>query len=195
VRFLLSKPIMIALMLCSLGAQPQAPKSDPKPYPPESGSVTVSVDSAPAAMLQTLKQLCDVSDLIAEVTVRSTTTKVRENSLETDVVLTINRIFKGPVSVSQAVITQAGGVFGKYSERSSQYALMKLDQNYLVFLKSEPQFGPNAAFFAPRYRIAGTYVGMFLIDGQYVHLATGAPRALRDKYEGVNFDKVLSEIQ
>jgi hypothetical protein len=195
VRLLLSMPIIMVLMLGSLGAQAQVQKQDLKPYPPEGGSVTISVDPAPANQLQSFQQLCDSSDLIAEVTVRSTTTKVREKSLETDVLLTVNRIFKGPVSVPQAMITQSGGVFGKYSERASQYPLMKLEQNYLVFLKREPQFSPNAAFYAPRYRVAGTYVGMFLIDGEYVHLATGAPRALRDKYEGVNLDKVLSEIR
>jgi hypothetical protein len=193
VRFLVQQAFLLALMLGFAGAQPQ--KQDLKRYPPESGSVTVGVDPAPAGQLRSFQQLCDSSDLIAEATVRSTTTKVRDESLETDVLLTIDRIFKGPVSVSQAMITQSGGVIGRYSERSSQYALMKIDEKYLVFLNSEPQFGPNAAFYAPRYRIAGNYVGMFRIDGPYVHLAPGAPRVLRDKYEGANLDKVLSEIQ
>jgi hypothetical protein len=120
----------------------------PPPPPPNRSTFTLSVD--PGYLPRSFDELCDSSILIVEADVQSilaprqslgypSGTQLREERsrpifmyLETDAILSVSQVFKGPESIRQLVISQKGGGVGPYSELPNQYNLMQQGEHYIL---------------------------------------------------------------
>ena len=111
------------------GGEPPPPPPSP---PPNSSTFTLSL--APGYLPKSFDELCDSSTLIVEAYVQSILAprqNVRYPSgmqlrqersrpifmyLETDAILLVSQVLKGPEAIREVVISQKGGVLGQYTE-------------------------------------------------------------------------------
>jgi hypothetical protein len=175
-------------------------RGEPSAFPPERGTAHLIIDLAPLPPNfrgEMLEYLCRSSDLIITGTVESVSTRVSGQSVETDIVLRIDSVIKGTQTTSRVVVGQPGGTIGQFKVITSQYSLMEPGQRYILFLQEDRrnQF-PSEPFDIRRYAITRRWEGTFQIDDeQKVRLAPAAPAVLREKYEGMRIDEVMTHIR
>src|SRR3972149_3377364 len=90
--------LMSGALLSSAIAAPQRPTKGNEPsWPPANGTATTMISLAPGAMPESFQRLCDASLLIVEGYVQSIFPPwINGKSLETDAVLLVTRVLKGP---------------------------------------------------------------------------------------------------
>ena len=191
------KMLCIAIMgVASLSAQSGVlGRGQRPPWPPAEGTTHFMLTPAPGSQPQSLRELADASLLVVEGTVQAVL-PVRQvtQHLETDVVILISRVVKGPNISGGIAITQFGGVLGKYTEMPYQYSLMKTGEHCLLFLTQDKRPSPEVPGI-PRYWIVGQWVGDVRTDGaSAVHFNHGAPDSLRQRYEGMNQTQFMLEL-
>ena len=166
------------------------------PWPPAEGTTHFMLTPAPGSQPQSLRELADASLLVVEGTVQAVL-PVRQvtQHLETDVVILISRVVKGPNISGGIAITQFGGVLGKYTEMpSSVFAHENGENTGSLFLTQDKRPSPEVPGI-PRYWIVGQWVGDVRTDGaSAVHFNHGAPDSLRQRYEGMNQTQFMLEL-
>ena len=96
--------------------------------------------------------------------------------LETDAILVVRQVLKGPESIRQVVISQKGGVLGRYTELPIQYDLVEEEEQYILFLTDETRPDLPDVTGSPRYALNGSWTGMFQIDESPRPLEPGCSR-------------------
>ncbi len=115
--------------------------------------------------------------------------------LETDSILQVSQVFKGPDSIRQVVISQKGGVLGSYTELPSQYDLLQEGEHYLLFLTDEARNDLPDVRGIPYYAPNGAWTGMFQIDVDGVHVSPDTADEIREQFDGRSSQDVITEIQ
>ncbi len=183
------------------------------PPPPPTNRATFALSIAPDYLPGSLEQLCDSSTLIVEAHVQAIlvprqnldyppgTQLVQERSrpifryLETDAILVVSQVLKGPESIQQVVISQKGGVLGRYTELPIQYDLVEEEEQYILFLTDETRPDLPDVTGSPRYALNGSWTGMFQIDESRVRLTPDAAGPIREQLDGRSSQEVIAEIQ
>ena len=184
----------------------------PPPAPP-ANRATFALSITPDYLPGSLQELCDSSTLIVEAHVQAIlvprqnldyppgTELVQERSrpifryLETDAILVVRQVLKGPESIRQVVISQKGGVLGRYTELPIQYDLVEEEEQYILFLTDETRPDLPDVTGSPRYALNGSWTGMFQIDESRVRLSPDAADSIRELLDGRSSQEVIAEIQ
>lgn len=200
----------ITAILCGLtiGAtgtfgQARLTRDDVPPWPPANGTAHFILDPDPESQATSLQQLYNLSDIVVDAVVQSVRPArlIPSRRLETDIIVLVNRVFKGPATTRRVALTQRGGTVGAYQEITDAYALMKRGEHYLFFAIADPRrsIAPVAgAADLPRYLIEGEWVGLFHVDASGdMHLSPGAPAPLHNQFDGaaeLNVTTALSAL-
>jgi hypothetical protein len=115
--------------------------------------------------------------------------------LETDAVLLVRRVLKGPESTRQVVISQKGGVVGQYRELPIQYDLIQQGERYILFLSDETLSDLPDVAAIPRYAPVGAWTGLFQIDADRVSVSPDASDAIREQFDGRSSQDVITRIR
>lgn len=185
----------------------------PLPPPPPTNRATFALSITPDYLPGSLEQLCDSSTLIVEAHVEAIqspeqnlsyppgTQLVQERSrpiflyLETDAILVVSQVLKGSESIRQVVISQKGGVLGRYTELPIQYDLLEEEEHYILFLTDELRPNLPEVSGIPRYALNGSWTGMFRIDEGRVYLSPDAAAPIRERLDGRSSREVIAEIR
>jgi hypothetical protein len=175
-------------------AQGRVPHGTLPPWPPANGTAYFSITPAPNSQSQSLGELSKASGLVIDGTVLTVSPRVINRRLETDVIVLVNRVVKGPEKLTKVVLTQRGGILGGYKELSAEYSLMSPGERYVFFgiVDDRPGIPPIAEI--SRYLIEGEWVGLFRLNGGNVYLSPGAPAALRNRYNGIPESQLMNEL-
>jgi hypothetical protein len=201
-------------------AVPPSPNSLDPPPPPPSPPTNLSpfaLSLAPEYRPDSIDQLCDAATLIVEADVQATLdsrqniryrlgTELRPTRsrstfmyLETDAILFVRQVLKGPESTRQVVISQKGGVVGQYRELPIQYDLMRhlipQAERYILFLSDETLSDLPDVAAIPRYAPVGSWTGLFQIDADRVRVSPDASDAIREQFDGRSLEDVITRIR
>lgn len=164
---------------------------------PDGATATLRITPRPGQVADSLKQLCETSLLIVEGVV-SKTFPAREtspNALETDFVLTVNRVIKG-AHVNQVLFSQRGGVKGDFVVAPRQYSMAQNGDRYILFLVADDRPAiPSIAGAGPRYLPTGIWSGLFRMEAGRLRAGSEEVDSLRKSYEGVPIERIIAEIQ
>lgn len=176
-------------------AVPPGPDPPPPPPPPTTGitfGLALSLGNVPGSF----EELCDSSVLIVEAHVQSVLAPTENlRYFETDSVLSVDRVLKGPESIRQVVISQKGGVLGQFRQLPHQYDLMQPGEHYILFLADETETHLPDVAGIPRYALNGAWTGMFRIDESGVHLSPDTADVIREQFDGRSSDDMITGIQ
>ncbi len=191
----------------------QSGREPPPPPASPTNRVTFTLSLAPGNVPGSFEELCDSSILIVEAYVQSilaprqnvryppSVQLLQERSfpifryLETDAILRVSQVLKGPESIRQVVVSQKGGVVGPYAELPIQYNLMQRGERYILFLSDETQAGLPDVTGIPRYALNGSWTGMFRINESGVHLSSDSADSIRERFDGRSSQDVITAIQ
>lgn len=190
-----SLALLLALpMVCA--AQHRPMNGVDLPWPPATGTARVSYMLPPGYEPQSLKALCDSSTVIVDGVVESVLPSriARKQSLDTDAIIAVSNVFKGPSSLRRLVVSQRGGVIGGFTEQPIQYALMHVSDHCILFLYDDKRPNLPIVAGAPRYEITNIWTGIFRVDGSTIHLSEGSTQKLRSKYEGLTQGDLVKEL-
>ncbi len=178
-------------------SQPPASLPAGEPPPPASGAgVTWGLSLPLGDVPPTFQDLCDASELIVEAHVQSVLAPTENlRYLETDSILSVDQVLKGPGSIQQVVISQKGGALDGFTQRPHQYNLMRQGEHYILFLTAEPATHLPDIPGVPRYALTGSWTGMFQIDEPGVHLSPATAAVIREQFDGGSAQDVIREIQ
>ncbi len=164
--------------------------------PPSQGNAVLHITPMPSQIFSSLKDMATASLLIAEGTVKATlpSRETSPRALETDAVIAIRRVLKGPTDVREVVISQRGGRRGGLVVAPTQYALVQPGEHYVLFLTEDKRSGIPDVPGINRYLVTGLWSGLFRF--QEGRMRTDARRvdSLRAKYEGVSAEEIVGEI-
>jgi hypothetical protein len=168
------------------------------PWPPVSGTVKFIGDPGPFRILANqspLERLCDWSDLVIDglVTVAFPSRSPSRGTLQTDFLISVTRVLKGPATLRQIMVSQMGGSIGDFHLVTDQYALMQTGEQYILFLQHDDRPSTPQRPGIPPYYVTRSWAGLGrVVDGK-IQLGTTAPGEL-STYDGVNAESLRSEI-
>ena len=168
----------------------------PPPPPPPRAGFTSGLSLALGDVPGSFEELCHSSVLIVEAHVQSILAPTENlRYLETDAILSVDRVLKGMESIRQVVISQKGGVLGQYRQLPYQYNLMQQAEHYILFLTEETETHLPDFAGIPRYALTGSWTGMFKIDESGVHLSPDTADLIFERFDGRPSHDVIAEIQ
>ena len=185
-----------------LSAQGRVLKGQEPAWPPTAGKADFTLSVAPRFQAHTLPELIQKSSIIIDATVRQRLpARVLAHRLETDAVLSINAVIKGPPSlgikgpVGDVVVSQPGGILGGYVEEPRQYSMMHVGEHYLLFGREETRTTLPSVDGLPRYSITGQWVGSVSVDGNgVVRFTRASSQELHQRYDGMRLGSMVSEL-
>jgi hypothetical protein len=144
---------------------------------------------------QTLKELRDYSEVIVEGIVESKM-PAREHGpgLETDVLVTVNRVVKGDPTLQRIVLTEQGGTLGAYQQIIQDDNPMRASEHYVFFLLPDKRVDIPTIPGRKRYTAVCASIGKTRIIGAKVVLSEASSRSLKDTYNGVSMEQFLNSI-
>ena len=177
--------------------EPRGAGLAPPPPPPSTiGVFTSGLTLALGDVPLSFEGLCDSSELIVEAHVQSLLTPTRNlRYLETDAILSLDRVLKGPESIRQVVISQKGGVLPQFRQLPYQYNLMQPGEHYILFLTEEMETHLPDVPGIPRYALNGSWTGMVQIDESGVHMSFDTARIIREQFDGGSSQELVAAIQ
>jgi hypothetical protein len=182
----------------ALVAPQRPPKGKgPESFPPSIGTAYFDLDFAPGALPGSLDQLIENSSLIVDGYVQSVIppwVEVEGQFLNTDVIVLVTRILKGTLPEKQIVVSQIGGTLGQFTQVPSQYTVMQQGEHVVLFLAPDVRANTPVHAEIPRFAIRGEFVGLFRERDGKVQLSKGTPAGLREKYDGMDLQQVLSDV-
>jgi len=186
----------VVVIFLTLVVRTSAAQQDGGPiYPPSSGTAHFTLHALPGYLPESLEKLCTSSNLIVDAYVQSTfPPRILTSNLETDVVLIVRRVLKGPQSIREVVVAQRGGVYGAFRSVPTQYPLMEPGDRYILFLTDDSRSNLPDRSIVRRW-ITGAWVGMFKVaNNTTVRLTRGTPATLRDQYDGTRLENTMADI-
>ncbi len=185
----------------------------PPPPPPPTNRSTFTLSLDPGYLPGSFEELCDSSILIVEAHVQSilaprqnlrypSGVQLRQERsrpiflyLETDAILVVDRVLKGPESIRQVVISQKGGVVGRYTELPNQYDLIQQGERYILFLTDETEPDLPDVTGIPRFALAGAWTGLFRINESGGGLSPDTAISIREQFDGKSSQELITEIR
>jgi hypothetical protein len=186
---------IFVLVARALSAQDRVIKGQEPAWPPASGKATFILHPSRRSQVRSLQELIDAAQIIVDATVQQALpARVLPHRLETDVVLSTNRVIKGPGTLTAFVVSEPGGVVGGFTEESRQYSMMQTGEHYLIFGREEDRTTLPPVGSSPRYEIVGIWVGGVRIDNVgRVHFAQASPPIFQ-QYEGILVSELIRQI-
>ena len=144
---------------------------------------------------QTLKELRDYSEVIVEGTIESKML-AREHGpgLETDVLVTVDRVVKGEPTLQRIVLTEQGGTLGAYQQIIQDDNPMRSGEHYVFFLLSDKRIDVPTIAGRKRYTVVCASIGKARIIGTKIVISSASSRSLKDAYDGVTTDQFLNAL-
>jgi hypothetical protein len=169
----------------------------PPPPPPTVGGVSFGLSLALGYVPLSFEELCESSLLIVEARVQSTLAPTENlRFLETDAILSLDQVFKGPESIRQIVISQKGGVLGQFTQLPHQYNLMRQGEHYILFLTEETETHLSDVEGIPRFAFNGSWTGVVQInESGGVHFSPDTAAVIREQFDGRRSQELITEIQ
>jgi len=167
---------------------------DTPAWPPANGISRFTLHQPENYAPRSLEALSAQSPLIALATVQQTIVRVLDHRLETDVVVRLDRVLRGPAGLKTVVVSQRGGVLGGYQELPLQFDLMKPGEQYFLFATEDKRTNMPMVSGSPRYWITGEWTGNPHIETQGIRFQSTAPGELRGRYEGMDLNHFLAEV-
>ena len=163
---------------------------------PQEGTAKFYRTLPPGYVPSTLKQMCDMSTLIVEGTVRSSLLprQLSPNNLETDSIITVTRSLKGSAANADISVSQPGGTIGKLTLSPAQYNIMRPGEKYLLFLKEDDRPNIPQMSGVKRYIVTGAWSGLFLLNDGKMQVIADSPDALRKTYEGLSEEEIIAKV-
>ncbi len=193
------KPMMlVALMIFTLSTsfaqEGRVRRGDPRP---SHGTAQLFITPMPGQIPSSIKELSDSSLIILDGIVRETlpSRETSPQTLETDAVIAISRVLKGPEVLREVVISQRGGTRDRLVVMPAQYALVKPGERYVLFLTEDKRPNIPAVTGRNRYLVTGIWSGLFYFQEGRMRTNALTLDSLRSKYEGVSVEEVVSEIR
>ena len=131
--------------------EPRRRLGDP---PQREGQGLLTITRAPGQIPRSLKELCDLSTVIAEGVVTTTFPSQGERSLETDALIGVTNVLKGLNTIPQVLISQSGGAKAGLSIVPTQYSLVRPGEKYLLFLREDERLNMPERANVKRYLVA-----------------------------------------
>jgi hypothetical protein len=170
------------------------------PWPPAKGTAKFILDLAPwRPALQNeppLQRLCDASDIVLDGIVANAypSRSPSRGTLQTDFLISVSRVLKGPDTLRQVMVAQMGGAIGDFHLVTDQYALMQPGQRYILFLQTDNRPStPRRADIAPYY-VTRSWAGLGRVVEGKIQLGTTAPGELTS-YDGTEVESLALEIK
>jgi len=167
----------------------------------DSAKIRVEIVGLP----KTFKELCEKAEFIVDARVVSVfpasapagkTGKVGPLDLETDVIISVNRVVKGDLAGPDLVVGQIGGIKEGTERVPAQYALMQPGERYILFLRNPPQLSsPHAS--RPGYQrlnIVGEFAGLVKVENGQISVSSGMPSEVKASVEAKTVDEMIPEI-
>jgi hypothetical protein len=158
-----------------------------------------------AGIPKSFKELCERAEFVVDARVVSVfptsvpsgkTGKLGPLDLETDVVISVNRVIKGTVAGADLVVGQLGGIKEGTERVPTQYALMQPGERYILFLRNPPQLSsPHAS--RPGYQrldIVAQFAGLVKVENGKLTVSSGMPSEFKASIEGKTSDEIIPEI-
>ena len=186
---------IFVLVAQALSAQDRVIKGQEPAFPPVSGEGQFILHPSRRSQSKSLKELVDASQIIVDATVQQVLpARVFPRRLETDVVLSTNRVIKGPEALTAFVVSQNGGVVGGFTEEPRQYSMMQTGEHYLIFGKGEDRqlFRPLAAYHVTKSQASGSAVSVLIMSAACI-LRKRRLRYFR-QYEGILASELIRQI-
>jgi hypothetical protein len=169
-----------------------------QPWPPERGTVKFIGDPPPLppalANKPPLERLCDLSDIVIDgiVTTAFPARSPSRGTLQTDFLISVSRVLKGPDTLRQIMVSQMGGSVGDFHLVTDSYALMKLGDRYILFLQNDNRPSTPRKPGIPPYYVTRSWAGLGQVVDDKIHLGTTAPGEL-SSYNGVAAESLANE--
>jgi hypothetical protein len=198
-RLIVSCIVLTSVIATTTNAQAPARRRLGDP-PPTEGHGVLSVTPAPSLMPQSLKDLCDLSAVIVEGVVAtifpSRQLGPSQSSLETDALVNVTKVLKGPVGAhQQLVVSQLGGAKGNFSSTPTQYSLVRAGEKYILFLREDDRPNlPIQAQTTTRYIVTGIWAGLFFFENNRMQVRARVPESFRAQYEGLTLEQIETEL-
>jgi hypothetical protein len=157
------------------------------PDPDMQGTIYVSGSAWPQP--DTFVDLCRTADLIVDGTVVGSL-PVRRSipdvpyTLETDALIAVNHVLKGPQNLTTIMVAESGGVQAALKVVNKDNALMVPQERYVLFLLKERRSTLPTMAGVPRYAVIANSQGKFLVENGAVQIITKAPSAVQSQYRG-----------
>src|SRR6188768_3300690 len=145
-----------------------------------------------AGLPESLKSLCERSTYIVDAHVISVFAATEDFSpkvfikLETDALISVDRVLKGDVASATLVISQLGGIKDGTEVFSSQFDRFQTGQRYILFLSKPPEMDRLHADRPglQRHYIYAVYSGMLRVDEGKVYPNRGTPSQFQNAVFG-----------
>ena len=198
-----NRPVLLLLLLelCVAGVLAQTQNRPTSPDAPTHG--TAQVFLTPSFVPRNLPDLVDRADVIVDASVETVlpsrwTDPARKSSLETDVLLSVVRVLKGPAT-AKIIVSQSGGKLGDLYIEAPQDPLMVTAERYILFLINDGRTN-LPTYSLPRIRryvVTGIWNGRFYVHGDHVNvgsLATSTLKLYDDKPLGDFTNEIASAL-
>ncbi|HEU0141645.1 MAG TPA: hypothetical protein VFQ79_18120 [Bryobacteraceae bacterium] len=193
------KPLLpiVLIVLTALAGMAQQGRVGRGQPPPNQGSALLHITPTPSQIFSSLKDLAAASLLIVEGTVKATlpSRETSPRALETDAVIAVRRVLKGPADVREVVISQRGGSRGGLVVMPAQYSLVQPGEHYVLFLTEDSRPDIPDVPGVRRYLVTGLWTGLFRFQEGKMHTDARKVDPLRAKYEGVSAEEIIEEVK
>lgn len=170
------------------------------PWPPARGTAKFILDLAPLRPAlrnePPLQRLCDASDIVIDGIVATAypSRSPSRGTLQTDFLISISRVLKGPDILRQVMVSQMGGTIGDFHLVTDQYALMQPGEQYILFLQIDNRPSTPRRADIPPYYVTRSWAGLGRVVGGKMQLGTTAPGELTP-YDGSDAEVLMREIR
>lgn len=191
--------ILCVVLTVSASQSGYAQESRRKPGdpPPTKGVGDLYVTPNPRDIPRTIKDLIDRSTLVVDGMVTKTY-PARETSpraLETDALIDVTEVLKGPKSIQRVAISQRGGSKDEIVINPVQYSLVGAGTRCLWFLQEDQRPDAPPLEGVSRYFVTGAWSGMLCVENDRIQVKARQPDRFRLQYQGKTLEEVKSEVQ
>jgi hypothetical protein len=169
-------------------AQEGRNKLGDQPNPNQKG--TIFVRGTPWPNPNNFNELCTVSAAIIDGTINDTLPVRRSvssdpRSLETDVIVNVNKVFKGDQTLQKIMIAEGGGTNGELHVVDPTNPQMLPGERYFLFLLREQRTTLPLTPGIPRYAVVAGSLGKVVVDGVATAVVTPKPSPFQQQLVGI----------
>ena len=200
-KFVMGFALCLELVSSALGQvdSARAKAGEEPPWPPAHGTVKFVADPPPLppalANKPPLERLFDLSNLIVDgiVTTAFPSRSPSRGTLQTDFLISVSRVLKGPETLRQIVVSQMGGSIGDFHFVTDQYALMQPGEQFVLFLQNDSRPSTPRRPGIPPYYVTYIWAGLGRVVDDKIQLGTTAPGEL-SSYNGAAAKSLTNAI-
>jgi hypothetical protein len=158
----------------------------------------------PAVVPGSLKELVSTADVIVDGRVESVLPSRLNNpadptTVETDAIVGVREVLKGPETLKSLVVTQAGGKDRDVEIVPVQYELLQQGDRHILFLTSDGrEIVPRYPAVNGTFTITGRWSGNFKVEGDALKTSRNAPADLKKRETeraDVFIDAIRAEVR